>query len=62
MLKTRAAMDIDEDMLGGYDSGGENEEDEELIDDGLVNDHNEPAPESAAPRKRKEISRRRCLW
>lgn len=61
MLKTRAAMDIDEDMLGGYDSGGENEEDEELIDDGLVNDHNEPAPESAAPRKRKRKPARRSL-
>ena len=31
-------MDTDEDVLGGYGSGGEN--DEELMDDGLV--HNEP--------------------
>ena len=61
MSKTRAAMDIDDDMLGGYDSGGENEEDEELIDDGLVHDHNEPAHESAAPRKRKRKPARRSL-
>jgi hypothetical protein len=53
-------METYEDMLGGYDSGGEIEDDEDLIDDGLV--HNKPVHESApapAPRKRKRKPARR---
>jgi hypothetical protein len=53
LVDLTTAMDNDEGMLGEYDSSGEN--DEELVNDGLV--HNEPAHQQTRKRKRKPAPR-----